>query len=440
MLNIRVFEDALTVGITIILILAFIATGIVIFSDVPSVFNQSQKANLVINAAFLATSSILAGTLIASFFHSGIAGLLRRPILIVFFVAATLELLLFVFDKTVISVKGSALDKANYTVHLNDGAIYLGQPNPQSEFGFRSARVEPKEMDGHRILFLGGSYIAGSGTTFDTNYPQALENALNRRQPDRGISVFSAGVRGYGVVEDKLLYEYLTQQGYRFDTVVLNFMLGSDPTNDIPRTIRSTIVGRAQRFHENRFLRYFYPLNSTLFRFMVYLNVTFNQKWGAEDDNAVAQDASCPQSADFAAFSTERARYYYGDGARKRIDLDFTLKEIDALDKEVRKNGSRFVVILLPDPNALVPSNRGRFQGMAMDWDWIRHYISGNAAGKYALFDLSNAFHDRPDLFRCNDTHWNDAGNLHAADVVADYFAVRPEERSSAEAATSRRQ
>ena len=92
-------------------------------------------------------------------------------------------------------------------------------------------------------------------------------------------------------------------------------------------------------------------------------------------------------------------------------------------DEDVQRNGGHFAVVLLPDPNALLPSNRERFRGVAMNWGWIRRYMSEKAAGRYALLDLSDVFQDRPDLFRCNDTHWSDDGNVHAADVVAKYFA-----------------
>jgi hypothetical protein len=338
---------------------------------------------------------------------------------------ATLEVLLYAFDKAVVSVKGSALGTALYTVQVNHEAIYMSQPNELSPFGFRTPRAEPKDPAGKRILFLGNSYVAGSGTTFATNYPQAVEADLNQLLPHQTLTVFSAGVNGYGVEDDRLLYDYLTRQGYRFDTVVLNFMLGSDPTNDIRGTTRTAIVGQPQRLHRNLFLRYFYPVNSNLFRFMVYLDITFNQKWGAED-TAVETAGPCLQSPSFAAFSTERARYYYGAGAQRRIDMEFTSEEIEALDEDVLKNGSQFAVVLLPDPNALLPRNRERFPGVAMNWDWIRQYMSQKAAGRYALLDLSDSFQDRPDLFRCNDTHWNDSGNLHAADIVARYFVRRP--------------
>jgi hypothetical protein len=235
-------------------------------------------------------------------------------------------------------------------------------------------------------------------------------------------TIFSAGENGYGVVEDLLIYKYLTEQGYQFDTVVLNFMLGSDPTNDIPGTTREVMVGQAQRLHTNVFLRYFYPINSYLFRYMVYLDITMNRTWWTPQANGGA-NVPCKPTADFAAFSKERTGYYYGPGAQQRIDMNYTMRVIDEIADVAQKNGAAFRIVLMPDPNALLATNREQFQGVSMDWDWIRNYIRQQSAGRFPFLDLTSTFENRPEMYRCGDTHWNDAGNLLAADIVAHYFA-----------------
>ena len=429
MVRVSSFERWVTAITIALCACALTATGIVVFGDTPAVFNQSQKASFVINISVMAVLAFVMAALVASYSYAK-AEILRRPVLLMVTAVVTLDILLFAFDKTVVSTKGSAIKTANYNVQVDGEDLYMGQPNALSPFGFRAPRQEPKASGGKRILFLGNSYVVGSGTTFATNYPQAFEADLNKLLPRQGLTVFSAGVDGYGVVDDRLLYKYLTQQGYRFDTVVLNFMLGSDPTNDIPGTTRAAIVGQPQRLHKNLFLRYFYPLNSSLFRFAVYLNITFNQNWGT-DDSPVAAGGPCRQSPTYATFSTERAAYYYGPGAQESINMKFNMEQIDALNREVLKNGANFVVVLLPDSNALVASNRDRFHGATMDWSWIRQYMHENSAGKYVLMDLSDSFQEKADLFRCNDTHWNDNGNLVGASVFANYFAANLDKRYS---------
>jgi hypothetical protein len=420
MLSIRSLERYLTVLAVLVCSCSLVATGVVTFGKLPPVYNQSHRANVVLNLCLL---GVLTGVIVvlAGSYYSAKLNSLRRPVLLALTVLVTLEFMLFVFDKTVISVEGSAVPSASHTVLVDGEALYIAPANAMSPLGFRSPRVEPKTPQGKRILFLGNSYIAGSGTSFSTNYPQATEAEL-QKLTGSPTTIFSAGENGYGVVEDLLIYKYLTEQGYHFNSVVLNFMLGSDPTNDIPGTTREVMVGQAQRLHSNRFLRYFYPINSYLFRYAVYLDITMNRTWWTPQSNAAA-NAPCRPTADFAAFSKERTGYYYGLGAQQRIDMNYTMRVIDQIALEARRNGAEFRIVLMPDPNSLLASNREQFRGVPMDWDWIRNYMLQQSAGRFPFLDLTSTFENSPEMYRCGDTHWNDAGNLRAADVVARYFA-----------------
>ena len=428
--RIRTFENIATALVIAVCVCMFVATAIVTFGHVPPVFNQGLRLNQFLHLGFLIGLPVVLALLSASYFNWR-AARVRRPILLVCTVLLTLECALYGFDKLVVSTKGSPLPEATYSIRAGGGTTFLDQANAMSPYGFRWPRVEPKQVSGERVLMLGNSYVVGSGTTFATNYPQLLEKDLRALQPGRDVSVFSAGVNAYGIVEEHVLYDYLLQQGYTFNTVVVNFYLGGDQTNDIRGTTRIAISGRAQRLHNNRFLRYFYPLDTTLFRFMIYLKVAFVDNWagaaaeGGASGRVAARtltDASCIKSPDFDAFSRERTTYNYGAGAQQRIDMDYNWVGIAALAQDAQQHGSKFVLVLLPDYNSLLPINTGRFRGVPMDWDWIRTYLKQHAQGRYPVFDFSESFQDRSDLFRCNDTHWNDKGNVYAAQVAADYF------------------
>ncbi len=407
---------------------SFVATALVLFGHIPPVFNQSAKVSLLLGAGLLVFLTAVIGILAASFFSSQ-AERLRRPVLVLLTLFSVLETLFYTFDKTIISVKNSVLPDASYTVSVGNSSLYMLQPTKLSPYGFRTPRIETQKPEGKRILFLGNSFVQGSGSTFAVNYPQAVEADLHKLLPGQNITVYSAGVNGYGVLDDRLLYKFLKEQGYHFDYVVLNFMLGSDPTNDLPGTVRSSIAGQAQRLHENKFLRYFYPLNTTTFRFLVYLNVTLHPRVGGEGPPEV-KGTPCHPSAGYISFSSERAEYYYGAGAQSHIDMAYTMKEIDALGKDAQEGSARFFMVLLPDSNIELARSRDRFANLPMNWNWIRQYLSNRFATKYPFLDLSDSFKERSDLFRCSDTHWNDDGNLHGAEVVADFLAQNISDKS----------
>jgi hypothetical protein len=419
MLSIRSLERFLTVLAVFLSFCSFLATGVVTFGKLPPVFNQSHRANIMLNLSLLGMLAGVIVVLVGSYYSARLNSL-RRPVLLVLTVLVTLELLLFVFDNTIISVERSAIPSAAHMVKVDGETLYVAPANAMSPLGFRSPRVEPKTPPGKRILFLGNSYIAGSGTSFSTNYPQATEAELQKLTQSK-TTIFSAGENGYGVIEDLLIYKYLTEQGYHFDVVVLNFMLGSDPTNDIPGTTREVMVGQAQRVHTNLFLRYFYPINSYLFRYMVYMDITMNRTWWTPPTNGA--NTPCKPTADFAAFSKERTGYYYGPGAHQRIDMNYTMRVIDEIAATAQKNGAEFHMILMPDPNSLLTANREQYRDVSMDWDWIRNYLRQQSLGKFPILDMTSTFENSPEMYRCGDTHWNDAGNLRAADLAAHYFA-----------------
>ena len=418
--NIRKFEHIATVVAIVVCACSFAATAIIVFGHL-TVFNQNLRTNKLLNGALLGLLPLVMAALLGSLF-SGRLRFVQRPVLLTLTTLLTMNLLLIAFDKIAISVRGSLVPAANYSLFINGGTFFLTQPNEFSPYGFRTPRAEPRNPPGKRVLFLGDSYVSGSGSTFATNYPQVVEAELQRLYPGEPVTVFSAGVNGSGVDEDRYLYDYLVREGYRFDVVVLSFYLGADQSNDIRGTTRIAIAGQPQRVHTSVFLRAFYPLDSTLFRFMVYLKAA-SRDWGDAGGKTVAKDASCQPTLDFVSFVTERGAYNYSEGASQRIDIAFNQQLIDNLEQDAKRNGAKFAVVLLPDLNESLEVNRNRFAGIPMDYDWIRNYLTVHAQGRYSLLDLSTAYRDRLDLFRCSDTHWNDAGNLQGGKLVADFLS-----------------
>jgi hypothetical protein len=63
----------------------------------------------------------------------------------------------------------------------------------------------------------------GTGDDAVTNYAQVLETNLKKSFPEEKITVFPAGENGAGIEEQRYLFDYLVDQGYHFDAVVLHF-------------------------------------------------------------------------------------------------------------------------------------------------------------------------------------------------------------------------
>jgi hypothetical protein len=398
------------------------ATFFVVFNGSDPVLNQNFGLQKLLNlGVVVAALSSIALLVVAAFSFSLVP--LGRAITILGLFFASLELGLRAFDAIAISVDHSLVSVASRSVRSGDVKIFLPQSRPNSPLGFRWAHDYPIKKTGYRILMLGNSFVHGSGTSFATNYPQALEALLQRRFPDQTVTVMPAGVNGYGVVEELELYRYLLKMGYDFDAVVLNYMTGTDPSQNQAGTVLTVIAGQKQRLHDNLFLQAFYPLNYYLARYLIYFRSMSQQVDAPIAANIGRSNADgCPDNPAFDASTRERVDYYYRPDSSARVPIDVSLDALKKLGREAQANGHKFMVIVLPDRNALLEKSRNRFSGSTMDWIWIRQRLLDNANGHWPIKDLSNDFDERPDLFLCGDGHWNDQGNQLGASIAADFL------------------
>lgn len=399
------------------------ATALVMRGGFPPVFNQSPREYAILNITLLVALSAATAMLAI---HAGFGKLLRLAEIIkmVFVATLTVNILFGLLERFVVGKDGAKLIRNFRNETVNGVRLPLQQSSVFSEFGFKIGRIEPKSIPDFRYLMLGNSYTKGSGSSLKTNYPQVVEEGLNSEQSSarNRASVFAAGVDGYGLEEDGRLYDLLTENSYKFNAVVLNIMMGSDLTNDVPGTVRLATAGEPQRFHKDPFLFFAYPLNSSLFRYMLYFKVVFRNAADAPAPAPAkageAASAVCVNSPGYTEFVRDRALQYYGPDAEERIFLDYNLHFADEIIARAESAGLKAYVVLQPDPNAELDSRRRMVSPGPMKWDWTRDAVKRHFAERIPLLDLGPYFRNRDDLFHCNETHWNDAGNVAAGEIV----------------------
>jgi hypothetical protein len=411
-------ERSLSGIVCTVAISSLAATALVLLGGKPTVFNQNiALVNLLNKASFGALVPISAALAV----HAAIGWIPRiaKVLRLVFLWVLMIEAGLWATDRLLVSVKTSLLPNAFRNETLADGEpLILFAPTPLSPFGFRTARAEPQKVPGFRILFLGDSYVFGSGYSFEYNYPQVVERELRKRLPEKNVTVMSAGVNGAGVHDYLQVYRYLLERGYDFDAVVVNIFLQNDPTDDVPGTRRLAIAGQPARLYDDLFLRYFYPLNSYVFRYALYFYVLSHSPWIPRSVESEERTASCTPSAGFASFIRERAIYYYGEGGKNRIFLNYLIEDAKRIAGLAAAKGSQFYTILLPDPTAALNRLRSYAGGEPLAWDWTRDELRLRLDGSPQL-DLTSFFRNREELYRCDDNHWSNAGNLVAGAAVA---------------------
>lgn len=104
--------------------------------------------------------------------------------------------------------------------------------------GLRGPELGPKRTDERRVLFLGDSLTYGQGVGDDETVPVALEQALERLQPEHEWTVVNGGHRAYGTEQELGL---LLELGARIepDVVVLGWYWNDVSERPIAATYES---------------------------------------------------------------------------------------------------------------------------------------------------------------------------------------------------------
>lgn len=285
--------------------------------------------------------------------------------------------------------------------------------------GLRNREVGPKPPGTFRILVLGDSFTVGASVEQDEAYPQVLERVLARRTR-RPIEVVNAGVGGW----DPFQYaQYFAREGFSFepDLVLVGFFVGNDTYSTLlsvpvlPTAVQGRRVTRQAAQRSTVDLEVLLQLHSHLARALRDPHFPpFHPR------------SSCD---DFAAglLAIQRARL--ANHLRRSAEQDAAalpnVEQIVRIQRLARLRHVPVVVALLPDENQVNPALRAR---ILAGEDPSRYDFSMPQTMLSALFgerrvpviDLLPAFLADP---RCplymNNTHWNPAGHVLAAETIA---------------------
>lgn len=98
-----------------------------------------------------------------------------------------------------------------------------------NSLGFRGPEISREKPAGvYRVLVLGDSIVMGSGLTEEVLVSSRLAESLRKQGPGRTFEAINAGVSGYGIREERLLFE---EEGLALglDAAVIVFCV-----NDVP--------------------------------------------------------------------------------------------------------------------------------------------------------------------------------------------------------------
>jgi hypothetical protein len=340
-----------------------------------------------------------------------------------------LEALLVITDTVLINRPDASLLGGPYREMRTDRGttLILCKPQPNSPFGFRTDHPYQPVIGMPRVLFLGDSYTEGSGSAEECNYPDVVEAVLGARL-GRNVEVMNAGVSGYGPREALTLLRELRHMGYAFDAVVYNFFIENDFTDNLPGTERRVVAGISFRFPKSRFLRYFHPFNTRIVRWSLFADalIRFERRPDAPSPpNEGPCDLRTESLSDVSVFlkgMVEKGLTGVKRAAGSPRALAETAETILQMRREADDLGVPFALVVFPDRILADGELAGK-----LGLDPSRLEASRELQGflheelrDLTVWDTTDLLSGRPGMYRPNDSHLSDAGNVVVGEWVGD--------------------
>lgn len=327
--------------------------------------------------------------------------------------------------------------------------------NRANEFGFNDRDYPHERAPGtYRIVVLGDSFNWTFGP--DGNYAGVLEQMLRERFPDRGIEVINAGYPQTHTGQQLAVLRKFAMR-YQPDLVVLGFFVGNDFYDADPDRKRIVVGGAAVDVGPGDFYREAFgqPLV-----WKSRLALILAEKWkelqvrgaareqfrepkrvdrvrGANPSPELRATKRAPTAPGYLAWLERRMDFARADRAQAfRRHEKYVYDSLLAMRDLLASAGTDFLVVAYPDAVQVDSVVRRtlleRTGRQASDYEWtraqrlLREFCAEHGIAHLDLLDGFRAAHRAGwALYLENDSHWNAAGNVLAAELLFDALAPR---------------
>jgi hypothetical protein len=326
--------------------------------------------------------------------------------------------------------------------HESDRKIHMRFNN----IGFRGRDYSLKKPDDvTRIAFLGDSMVAALQVDEEDTMVRLLEERLNATNKDSGRSweVMNFGISGSSPGQSIAVWR---EEAIRFDPdiVILGYFVGNDLANNCkcldPKTGRiyfdldDGVYRQQPHSEENVKLSKFLNANSSFYLWQKAAFRTLKQKLRGEISDG--QLKLTFKDGDWIYSSKEHSDLAYA--------WRLTGEAVKTLNREVTDQGAQFIVVLIPhgpqvyddlfkEMEALRPDLQGYLKqdypdqrlgeicrDAGVPFLSMLDQFEATAPGKSALVETEELF------FLKGNGHFNELGNLTAAQAVYDFIAESP--------------
>ena len=319
--------------------------------------------------------------------------------------------------------------------HGDDGTL-------TNRFGFNDRDYPLEKTPGAlRIVVVGDSFGWAGG--LDGNYTAVLERMFEARDHGHKVDVINTGYTGTHTGEQLVMLNKFGLQ-YNPDLVILGFFAGNDFRDADPNRKRIVVDGSLvdiDKRYERRFLGYPIIPQSRLFVFLRQRYWDFTETRQARKEArawAAATHQPAPERnlSEAAFLKVQKATLSFFDKqtatTKYAPNIEYIFDSIAAMNEVLRSRKIEFIVAIYPDtlqvsPNqfdALVTRSQLRKEDYDLNLaqDLLKTFLASKQIPYLDLTDRFRTEAKRQDLYTFRNSHWNDAGNKLAAEILFQYL------------------
>lgn len=309
-----------------------------------------------------------------------------------------------------------------------------------NQFGFNDRDYPLQKTPGvFRILVVGDSFSWAGGR--EGNYTAQLERMFEQRDGSHKIDVINGGYSMTHTGEQLAMLRKFGLQ-YNPDLVVLGFFVGNDFVDADPDRKRIIVNGLyvdISRSHEHKLLGYPIIPQSRLLLFIQQKYKVWAESRKAKTEPVTKQPGSFAEET-YLGIERSRLEFFNTSPSRPKhlqANVDYILQSISEMDALLKSRNIKLVVAILPDEfqvnEPLLKAVFEKYKLKPEDYDLkyaqnlLRGFLESRSIPYVDFLERFQAEGKKRDLYKLRDSHWNEAGNQLAAEILFEDLGKRVE-------------
>ncbi len=300
------------------------------------------------------------------------------------------------------------------------GEYLNGIPVKFNSLGLKEDEFKTKKNKGtFRILVLGDSFTVGTNLKREHGYPKILEAILNNGREKR-IEVINAGVDGWNPFQYAQYYKYYGRK-IEHNLVIVGLFVGND-VYDLETSIKelpTVVLGR--RLGRRLAKRAFSKLKISLYTHFNIARIIINKA----PPLTHFERTDCTDFSGFLLWIQKfKLKNHLKQNKKQYVDAQKAVYQIQRINDLAAQSSIPLVLVMLPDEDQvnpllqkkIIPDDQRELYDFTMPQTMLKEMFDKTGV---TTIDLLPDFLKSGECLYMNDTHFNPAGQLLTAKIIA---------------------